>query len=89
MIEILGTAGAVIVMWSNLPQIWMFIKNKNAKGISISSTWIGFIGVALRTIYLSYATHNDLIALGPYFFALLCLIITLYYIYFPKDNSND
>lgn len=82
--DTLGLTGAFIVSTSNVPQIALFIKQKHAKGISISSTWLGFIGVLLRTIYLTHETSFNFIVLGPYFFALLCILITLYYCYFPK-----
>jgi uncharacterized protein with PQ loop repeat len=86
LINILGLAGAFIVTYSNVPQMWLFVKQGHAKGISVSSTWIGTIGLLLRTIYLSVTTHWDLIALGPYFFALGCCVLTLYYIYYPKGE---
>lgn len=82
-----GLAGAVVVTYSNIPQMWLFIKQKHARGISISSTWIGLIGLLLRTVYLIHSTKGDLIALGPYFFAIGCVVLTLYYIYFPGDEK--
>lgn len=86
LIDLIGYSGAFIVTYSNIPQIWLFIKQKHAYGISISSGWIGLIGLILRTVYLIHSTHGDLIALGPYFFAILCTIITLYYCYFPTKS---
>lgn len=87
--KIIGFLGAVIVTYSNLPQILLFFKRGNANGISKSSTWLGFVGVLLRTIYLIDTTKWDMIALIPYFFALACIVITLYYIYFPSKQSSD
>lgn len=81
----LGIIGALLVSYSNLPQMWLFIKNGNAKGISASSTWLALLGLGLRTIYLAKATSFDPIALGPYVFAIACVILTLRYIHFPKD----
>lgn len=87
--ECLGWAGAIIVSWSNVPQMVMFIKQKHARGISLSSTWVGFIGVVLRGIYLLWKTKGDPIALGPYAFGIACILLTLYYLYFPGDKVND
>ncbi len=86
-LELLGTAGAIIVTYSNVPQMVQFVKQGNAVGISKSSSWIGLIGLLLRTIYLFKVTHGDVIALGPYVFANLCVLLTLYYIYFPKKEN--
>lgn len=83
MLELIGLAGALIVTYSNLPQIWLFIKKGNADGISLSSTWLGLIGVLFRTIYLIYSAKANFIVLGPYFFAIGCILVTLYYCYFP------
>lgn len=81
----LGVAGAVIVTYSNLPQIVLFVRQGHAKGISVSSTWIGFLGVALRTIFLVHTVGLNFIVLVPYFFSLLCIIITIYYLTFPRE----
>ena len=81
--QALGIAGAVIVTTSNLPQMWMFIRQKHAEGISKSSTWVGLIGVLLRTIFILHTTSGSLVLLGPYYFAIACIILTLYYSYFP------
>lgn len=86
-INLIGLTGAFIVTGSNLPQMCLFIKQGHARGISISSTWIGLVGLLLRTIYLSYSTHMDLIAMGPYFFALACTVLTLVYIYKPRSEK--
>jgi len=85
-IEFLGTAGAIIVTYSNIPQIVLFFKQKNADGISVSSTWIGLLGTVLRTIYLIYTVGLNMIVLGPYFFAIFCILVCLYYMYFPTRN---
>lgn len=87
LLNIIGIAGALIVTYSNIPQMWLFIKQGHAKGISVSSTWIGGVGLALRTVYIAHTTNYDALALGPYFFALACIALTLYYIYFPKTNK--
>ena len=86
--ELLGIIGALIVTYSNIPQIWLFIKNGNANGISRSGTWIALIGLGLRTVYLAKATSFDAIALGPYVFAIACVVLTLYYCYFPRVDEK-
>jgi len=83
MYELIGLAGAFIVTYSNLPQMLLFIKQKHAQGISISSNWIGLVGVILRTVYLIHTAGWNVVILGPYFFAIGCIILTLYYCYFP------
>lgn len=88
MISIIGLLGAAIVMFSNIPQLILFVRQGHAEGISVSGNWVGFVGVALRTIYLAYTTHMDVISLAPYFFALACILITFYYIYFPRKKSQ-
>lgn len=85
-IELLGLAGAAVVMVSNVPQLILFYRQKHARGISVAGNWVGFVGVGLRTIYLAYTTHGDMIALAPYFFALFCILVTKYYIYFPSKE---
>ncbi len=87
--KILGILGAFIVTYSNLPQIILFFKQRHAEGISLSSTWLGLVGVSFRTIYLIETTHWDLIALFPYFFAIVCIGITLYFIYFPNKEKTE
>lgn len=88
--ELIGLAGASIVMFSNIPQMIMFYRNKHAKGISVFGNWVGLVGVGLRTIYLWHTTRGDAISLAPYFFALACILFTKYYIYFPgKGKSLD
>lgn len=87
-IKVLGIIGAFIVTYSNVPQIVLFFYQGHAKGISKSSTWLGLLGLILRTVYLIYTTNWDMIALGPYFFAIGCLLITLYFIYFPRRNHE-
>lgn len=84
--EVLGIIGALIVSVSNLPQLFLFFKQGHARGISHSGNIVGFIGVGLRTIYLAHATHFDLIALGPYFFALMCIGVTEFYIRWPRKE---
>lgn len=86
--KILGILGAIIVTYSNLPQMWLFVKQGHADGISISSTWIGLVGVLLRTVYLLHTTHGDIISLAPYFFAIACIVLTLYYIYWPRRDKQ-
>jgi MtN3 and saliva related transmembrane protein len=86
--EIIGLSGAFIVTYSNLPQIFMFFKQKHAEGISKSSNWIGLLGVVLRTLYLIHTAGWNLVILGPYFFAIACIVITLYYCYFPNNKTN-
>lgn len=88
LLEGLGTVGALVVTYSNIPQMWQFVKQGHAIGISISSTWIGLVGLLLRTVYLAKVTHLDPIALGPYIFAILCVLLTLFYIYFPGDQNE-
>lgn len=87
LINLIGLTGAAIVTYSNVPQMLLFIKQGHARGISVSSTWIGLVGLLLRTVYLSYSTHMDLIAMGPYFFALGCTVLTLVYIYKPRSEK--
>lgn len=86
--EIIGLLGATIVSISNIPQMVMFIRNKHAKGISISGNWVGFFGVVLRAIYLGHLTHWDAIALSPYGFSISCILLTFYYIYWPKKEED-
>lgn len=87
LIDLLGLAGAVIVTYSNLPQMVLFFKQGHAKGISSSSTWLGTIGVSLRTIYLIHTVGLNLIVLTPYFFSIACCLMTLYYIYRPVNKE--
>ncbi len=84
LLDIIGLAGAVIVTTSNLPQMVMFIRQGHAQGISISATWVGLIGVLFRTIYLLGTVGTNFTILGPYYFAIACILLTLYYIYFPN-----
>lgn len=86
MIETIGFLGATIVMYSNVPQMWLFIKQGHAIGISKSANWIGLVGLLLRTIYLAHSTNYDMMSLAPYFFAIACTILTFYYMYFPKEQ---
>lgn len=88
LLEFIGLAGASIVMVSNVPQLVMFYKNKNAKGISILGNWVGLLGLTLRTIFLWNVTQGNMTALAPYFFAIFCVLFTKYYIYFPKSDKN-
>jgi len=80
----IGILGAIIVTYSNLPQILLFFKKGNADGISVSSTWLGTLGTLLRTIFLVHTVGLNPIVLGPYFFALFCCLVTLVYLYFPR-----
>lgn len=86
--DTLGLIGAFIVTYSNIPQMFLFFKQGHAQGISISSTWIGTIGLLLRTAYIIHTAGLNLILLGPYFFAILSCIITLYYIHYPRVDSG-
>lgn len=86
MIKEIGIVGAVIVSVSNIPQLVLFYRTGNAKGISVLGNWVGLIGVSFRTIYLYSATKGDIVALGPYFFAIACILFTKYYIYFPRKE---
>lgn len=86
--ELIGLAGASIVMVSNVPQLVLFWQQKHAKGISVLGNWVGLVGVGLRTIYLWHSTHGDVISLAPYFFAITCILYTKYFIYFPKEDAR-
>ncbi len=79
-----GLVGAIIVTYSNVPQMVLFVRQGHARGISLSSTWLGTLGVSIRTIYLIHTTGWNLIVLGPYFFAIACCLLTLYYCYRPR-----
>ena len=85
-LELIGLAGASIVMVSNIPQLVMFHRNKNAHGISVLGNWVGLLGLTLRTIYLWHTTHADLLSLAPYFFAIACTLYTKYWIYYPSEE---
>ncbi len=87
MFSAIGIIGAFIVSYSNLPQMWLFFKQGHAKGISLSSTWLGTIGLLFRTVFLIHTTGLNWIVLGPYFFAIGCCIMTLYYCYFPSKEK--
>lgn len=87
MFELIGLAGAFIVMVSNLPQLLLFMKQGHAEGISVFGNWVGLVGVGLRTIYLWHITHGDVLSLAPYFFSLACILFTKLYIYFPRKNA--
>lgn len=89
MINTVGIIGAIIVTYSNIPQILLFFKQGHARGISVSSNWLGFVGLLCRTIFLIYTTNWNLIVLIPYFFALFCTIVTFYYIYFPRNITLE
>jgi hypothetical protein len=82
---ILGTLGAGFVIISNLPQVFLFVRQNHALGISKSSTWIYTIGVVVRTAYLMHIS-TDLNLLIPYYFGIFCAIVTLYYIYFGDEE---
>jgi len=84
-LDIIGYIGAFIVTYSNIPQVILFFKHGDARGISIPSTWLGLLGVCLRGVYLALTTSFNLIVLFPYFFSIGCLFITLYYCYFPSN----
>ena len=86
--ELIGLLGASIVMFSNIPQMIMFYRNKHAKGISVLGNWVGLVGLTLRTIYLWHTTKGDAISLLPYFFAIACTLFTKYYIYWPKNTKD-
>lgn len=86
LIEFIGIVGAIIVTYSNLPQIVLFIKQGHAKGISLSSTWLGLIGIIFRATFLFYTVGMNLIIFIPYFFAIFCCVLTLYYIYRIKEE---
>ncbi len=87
LLELIGIAGALIVSVSNLPQMVLFIRNGHAKGISHSSTWVGLVGVLFRTIYLLGTVGTNFTILGPYYFAIACILLTLYYLYYPRKTK--
>lgn len=87
--DILGTVGAVIVSYSNLPQLYLFYKQGHAIGISHSSMWIGTTGLLMRTAFLMHETKLNYVVLGPYYFGIVCTIYTFYYMYFPRRPSNN
>lgn len=82
--DIIGLIGVFVMMLSNIPQMIVFYRNKNANGISVLGNWFGLVGVVLSIVYLWYSTNRDLISLAPYFFALGRILFTKYYIYFPS-----
>ncbi len=87
LIELIGIAGATIVTLSNIPQLALFIRRGNADGISLASNWVGLVGVVLRTIYIGHTTGFNFTILGPYYFALFSILLTFYYLYFPRKTT--
>jgi len=86
--DLIGSTGGIIVSYSNVPQLIMFVRQGHAEGISKSSTWIGTFGLLFRMFYLMHTTNANYIVLGPYFFAIFCCILTLYYCHFPRKESK-
>ncbi len=81
MYPLLGLIGSSLIVYSNLPQILLFIRQSHAKGISKSSTWCWLIGTICRGAYLVHLSGWDVILLAPYVLAVVFSVVTLYYCY--------
>ena len=83
-LDLFGTLGALIVIYANLPQVLLFIKQGHAQGISKVSVWLGLLGLSFRLTYVVQTEAFDPIIVLPYGFSLAYLLITLYYCYYER-----
>jgi len=85
LINIIGIIGTVMVTYSNIPQLLLFFRQRHAKGISLSSTWIYTIGIILRAAFMMFLIGLNLIVMIPYVFSILSGVLTLYFCYIDKE----
>jgi uncharacterized protein with PQ loop repeat len=77
--NIFGILSTLILGFAGVPQVWLVIKNRNAKGISLISLLMNVLGLSLLCLYV-YLKHGfDLWLHIEYLFALLLSLIILWY----------
>ncbi len=87
--DYVGLAGGILLAYSNIPQIIMFLRQKHARGISKFSIWLWAVGLVLKFAYSIHTTGYNKIILMPYALSMACCVVTLYYCYFGADKLED
>lgn len=86
MLEIIGVIGAILIIYSNIPQMIKFYRQGHANGISFAATHVAFMGILLRGYYQFHVTNFNWIITVPYIFSFICIMTTYYYLYKGKNR---
>ena len=85
--EAVGWAGSALLSACGLPQAIKSMRDGKTVGLSHLFLWLWLAGEALTLAYVA-SSIDSLPLLVNYFANMIAVTVVLYFLYFPRENSD-